>query len=123
MTTEQKKAFLLLKLIIFNYHGLDNDEKKILSETAEKINGADELEWAYSLLGDDFYGNLDKARDFFNETIATYPKDTKLSYLRMVWDSTKSKGFISEMEATGMLKIAKDWGVQTEFVTLIRTQA
>ena len=120
MTSEQKRAFLLLKLVIFNYHGLDEDEKKILAETSVKIGGEEELNWAYQFLGDDFYANLDKARDFFNSTIATYDQETKLSYLNMVWDSTKSKGYISEMEATGILKMAKDWGVQKELLTLIR---
>jgi hypothetical protein len=120
MTIEQKKAFLLLKLVIFNYHGLDEEEKKLLAETAEKIEGQEELAWAYEFLGDDFYANLDKAHDFFNNTIAFYDKETKLSYLNMVWDATKSKGFISEMEATSILKMAKNWGVQKELLALIR---
>ncbi|HEX8546003.1 MAG TPA: hypothetical protein VF691_03515 [Cytophagaceae bacterium] len=120
MTSEQKKAFLLLKLVIFNYHGLNDDEKKILSETAAKIEGEAELEWAYGFVGDDFFASLDKAREYFSETIATYDTETKLSYLNMVWDSTKSKGYISEMEATGILKMAKDWGVQKELIVLIR---
>lgn len=123
MTSEQKKAFLLLKLVIFNYHGLNEDEKKILEETSIKIGGQKELSWAYEFLGDDFYANLDTARDFFNSTIATYDQETKLSYLNMVWDATKSKGYISEMEATGILKMAKDWGVQKELLALIRKPA
>ena len=123
MTSEQKKAFLLLKLVIFNYHGLDDEEKKILEETAIKIDGVAEMKWAYDFLEDDFYANLDKARAFFNETIGTYDQDTKLNYLNMVWDATKSKGYISEMEATGILKMAKDWGVQKELLALIRKPA
>lgn len=120
MTSEQKKAFLLLKLVIFNYHGLNDDEKRILEETAIKIDGIEELKWAYDLLGPDIFINLDKAREFFNSTIATYDKETKISYLNMVWESTKVKGYISEMEATGMLKLARDWGVQKELIALIR---
>lgn len=123
MTSEQKKAFLLLKLVVFNYHGLDDDEKKILEETSVKIEGEEELKWAYEFLGDDFYANLDEARVFFNKTIGTYEQETKLSYLNMVWDATKSKGYISEMEATGILKMAKDWGVQKELLALIRKPA
>lgn len=123
MTSEQKKAFLLLKLVIFNYHGLDDEEKKILEETSLKIGGVEEMKWAYEFLEDDFYANLDKARTFFNHTIGTYDLETKVSYLNMVWDSTKSKGYISEMEATGILKMAKDWGVQKELLALIRKPA
>lgn len=120
MNSEQKKAFLLLKLVIFNYHGLDEDEQKILNETAVKINGAEELKWAFEFVGEDILSSFDKVREFFNSTIATYDKETKLSYLNMVWDSTSSKGYISEMEAMGILKLAKDWGVQKDLLALVR---
>jgi uncharacterized tellurite resistance protein B-like protein len=46
--------------------------------------------------------------------------DTKISYLNIVWEVTKSKGYISEMEATAILKLAKDWAVQKELLKLIR---
>jgi len=37
MSSEQKKAFLLLKFVIFNYHGLDANERTILQNTALKV--------------------------------------------------------------------------------------
>ena len=120
MTSEQKKAFLLLKMVIFNYHGLDKDERRILQETAENIGALEELKWAYDLIGDDYYATHDKVKDFFNSTLATFDKETKVSYLNMVWGSNIKKGYISEMEATAMLKLAKEWGVQKELLELVR---
>jgi hypothetical protein len=38
----------------------------------------------------------------------------------MVWEAAKSKGYISEMEATAILKLAKDWAVQKDLLKLIR---
>jgi hypothetical protein len=120
MTTEQKKAFLLLKTVIFTYHGLNEDEKTILRNTARELGGEEELEWAYNFIKEDIHTFFDRARTFFKNTIGIYDHETKISYLNMVWEATNSKGYISEMEATAMLKFAKDWGIQKDLLLLIR---
>ena len=120
MNTEQKKALLLLKLVIFNYHGLDEVEKKILVDTATKLDALEELKWAYSFSEIDNITSFERAREFFKTTIASYEKDLKLDYIRLVWEDTNSKGYISEIEAMSMLKLAKDWGVQKDLLALVR---
>jgi hypothetical protein len=120
MTAEQKKAFLLLKFIILNYHGLDEEEKHILEKSATEIDGKAELEWVEEFVSEEPATSFQRAREFFRQTIATYDVDTKISYLNIVWEVTKSKGYISEMEATAILKLAKDWAVQKELLKLIR---
>jgi uncharacterized tellurite resistance protein B-like protein len=47
-------------------------------------------------------------------------KDKRLSYLDMVWKATNQKGYISEMEATAMLKLAKDWQIEGELIAMVR---
>lgn len=122
MTSEQKKTFLLLTNIIFSYHGLDDEEKKILEETVVQLDARTEYEWVQSFMEEDFYTAFDRAREYFSKTIANYDKETKLNYLDMVWKSTNRKGYISEMEATAILKLAKDWGVQRELIALVRSK-
>jgi hypothetical protein len=39
-----------------------------------------------------------------------------------VWESNKKKGYISEMEATALLKLAKDWQIEDDFVEMIKKQ-
>jgi hypothetical protein len=120
MTTEQKRAFLLLKTVIFNYHGLDEEEKMILQQTATELKAEEELAWAYQFIAEDIHSFFERARLYFKSTIGTYDHGTKVSYLNMVWEATNSKGYISEMEATAMLKFAKDWGIQKDLLHLIR---
>jgi hypothetical protein len=120
MNTEQKKALLLLKLVIFNYHGLDEEEKKILANTAVKLDATEELKWAYDFSEQDDITSFERAREYFKSTIATYEKDSKLEYIRSVWDDTQSKGYVSEIEAMSMLKLAKDWGIQKDLLALVR---
>ncbi len=120
MNTEQKKALLLLKLVIFNYHGLDEEEKKILADTAAKLDAMEELKWAYDFSEQDDITSFERAREYFKSTIATFEKDSKLEYIRSVWDDTQSKGYVSEIEAMSMLKLAKDWGIQKDLLALVR---
>jgi hypothetical protein len=120
MNTEQKKSLLLLKLVIFNYHGLDEEEKAILADTAAKLDAADELKWAYEFSDKDPITAFERAREYFKSSIAQLDTELKLELIRSVWDDTQSKGYVSEMEAMSMLKLAKDWGIQKELMALVR---
>ena len=37
MNTEEKKGFLLLKSVIFHYHGLDYEEQKKLEDSENQV--------------------------------------------------------------------------------------
>ena len=37
----------------------------------------------------------------------------------MVWKSNNLNGYVTEMEATAMVKLAKDWNVQDELIQLV----
>jgi hypothetical protein len=39
--------------------------------------------------------------------------------INMVWNANNIKGYVTEMEVTAMLKLAKDWNVQQELVDLV----
>ena len=120
MTSEHKKALLLLNSVIFNYHGFDKDEKHILENIAKELDAAEELAWVNQFVQEDISTLFERARGFFSTTISSYDKDTKVSYLNRVWEATNKKGHITEMEAMAILKLAKDWAVQKEFLSLVR---
>ncbi|HLF33060.1 MAG TPA: hypothetical protein VI583_02410 [Cyclobacteriaceae bacterium] len=120
MTSEEKQAFLLLKSIIFHYHGLDEDEQKILDETAKKLDAYEELKWANQFIAQDYITAFERAREYLNESIGKYDRESRLHYLDLVWKANNRKGYITEMEATAMLKLAKDWGVEKDLIELVR---
>jgi hypothetical protein len=91
MTSSEKKALLLLKSVIFMYHGLDESEQAILVETAAELDAQEELNWV-----------------------------KRLEYLKKVWADNMKKGYISEMEAMGMLKLAKDWEIERDLIQAIK---
>ena len=121
MTSEEKKAYLLLKSVIFNYHGLDEDEQEILDETADSIDGHDELAWASDFISEDYYNAFERARNYLKDAVQPFDKEKRLSNLSMVWEANNKKGYISEMEATAMLKLAKDWEVESDFIKMIKS--
>ena len=120
MTSEEKKSFLLLKAVIFHYHGLDEDEQKLLDEAAKKIDAQEELKWAMNFISQDYITAFERSREYLNESVGNYKKDLRLDYLDQVWKANNSKGYITEMEATAMLRLAKDWEVEEELIQLVR---
>jgi hypothetical protein len=120
LSSEQKKAFLLLMSVIFHYHGLDEDEQRQLDEIAQQMNASEELSWANHFITSDYYTAFERAKDFLQDTVGKYEKTIKLAYLNEVWKATDKKGYISEMEATAMLKLARNWEIEGDLVALVR---
>ena len=123
MTSEEKKAYLLLKSVIFHYHGLDDDEKANLEETADELNGHEELKWANEFIARDYFNSFERAREYLNDVVGDYPKDKRIQYIDMVWQANNLKGYVTELEATAMLKLARDWSVEADLIELIKKHA
>ena len=118
---EEKKVYMLLKSVIFHYHGLDDTEKKDLDKTADELDAYDEYKWALEFVAKDYITAFDRAREYLNEIIGDYPKEKRIELVNMVWQANNLKGYVTEMEATALLKLAKDWNVQKEMIELVLT--
>jgi hypothetical protein len=119
ISSEEKKVLMLLKSVIFYYHGLDDLEKEDLDKTSEELDAAPEYRWALDYIAEDYVTAFDRARDYLNNIIGDYPKDKRVQLINMVWRANNLKGYVTEMEATAMLKLAKDWNVQKELIALV----
>jgi hypothetical protein len=118
-TQEEKRVYMLLKSVIFHYHGLDEEERNDLEKTAQELEAHEEYKWALDFIAEDYITAFERARDYLNEIISDYPKDKRIELVNMVWLANNLKGYVTEMEATAMLKLAKDWNVQKELVELV----
>jgi uncharacterized tellurite resistance protein B-like protein len=118
---EEKKVFMLLKSVIFHYHGLDEEEKNDLDQTADELEAHKEYAWALDFIAQDYITAFDRARDYLNDIIGDYSKEKRIELINMVWQANNLKGYVTEMEATAMLKLAKDWNVQKELIDLVLT--
>jgi hypothetical protein len=119
MSSEEKKVYMLLKSVIFHYHGLDEAEKEDLEKTSQQLDAHDEYQWALDYIAEDYLTAFDRARTFLNQIIGDYPKEKRIELINMVWQANNIKGYVTEMEATAMLKLAKDWNVQKELIELV----
>lgn len=119
ITSEEKKVYMLLKSVIFHYHGLDDLEKEDLDKTSAELDAAVEYQWALQYISEDYVTAFDRAREYLNQIIADYPKEKRIDLINMVWKANNLKGYVTEMEATAMLKLAKDWNVQKELIELV----
>ena len=112
MTSEEKKAYMLLKSVIFHYHGLDHEEMEELSRTADELDAHDELAWANTFISEDYFNSFERAREYLNEVMAEYPLEKRVEYIEMVWEANQLKGYVTEFEAASIIKLAKDWKVE-----------
>ncbi len=119
MTSAEKRVYMLLKSVIYHYHGLDELEKQDLENSAQALDAHEELKWALDYVAKDYITAFDRARAYLNDIIGDYPKDKRVELINMVWQSNNLKGYVTEMEATAMLKLAKDWHVEKELVELV----
>lgn len=119
MTAEEKRVYLLLKAVIFHYHGLDEREKVDLEEAAKRLEAPGELQWAIEFIEKDHVTSFERAREFLNDIIGDYPREKRVELINMVWESNNLKGYVTEMEATAMIRLARDWNVEKELVELV----
>lgn len=120
LSTNLKKAIMLLKSLILHYHGLDDDEKAILVGAAERMNSEKELEWANNFISEDYLSAFERSKDYFSKNLALLPNKEKLQQLKNVWEDNYKKGYVTEMETTAILTLAKIWGVEKEFMSIIQ---
>jgi hypothetical protein len=76
--------------------------------------------WANEFIANDYISAFERAREYLNNIIGRLDKDKRLSYLDMVWRANNQKGYITEMEATAMLKLAKDWNIEDELIEMVK---
>ena len=119
MSEQEKKVRMILKSVIYYYHGLDELERNDLDLTSRQLDAEQEYKWALEFVSADYITAFDRAREYLNEIIGDYEKAKRVELINMVWESNNLKGYVTELEATAMLKLAKDWKVEQEFTSLI----
>lgn len=119
MESELKKANMLLKSLIFHYHGLDDDERKLLDDLAKKMKAEEALQWANDFISKDYISAFERSKEFFSKTVKKEDKKTQLKLLVDVWEESHYKGYVTEMETTAIITLAKDWEIQKEFLHTI----
>jgi hypothetical protein len=120
MSSEEKKAFLLLKSVIFDYHGRDEDEQQILNDTVSELDANTEWQWVEEFIAEDYYDAFDRARNYLGNVMNGLEKKTRIHFLENVHDANGQKGYISEMEAIAMITFARDWDIENEFIEIIK---
>ena len=119
-TPEEKKSFILLNAIIFHYHGLDEEEEHILKKITSKNDAESELQWSLDFISQDYLTAFERARDYLNEIVTKLDKSKRLYFINEAWQANFEKGYITEMEATAMLQLARDWEVDRDLINLVQ---
>lgn len=120
MNSITKKAVLLLKSLIFHYHGLDKDERILLEQAAKRLDAENEMLWANEFIAEDYLSAFERSRRFLLEVFPKMTPQERLKYLLESWEENLQKGYITEMETNAILTLSKDWEVDKEFLIEMR---
>ncbi len=112
---------MLLKSLIFHYHGLDDEERTMLEKSAKKLDAYDEMLWANKFIAEDYMSAFERSREFFKKTIPDMTVHDRLKQLQSVWEDCHRKGYVTESETTAMLLLAKDWEIESEFFEIVKS--
>lgn len=115
-----KKAVMLLKSLVFHFHGLDDDEKEMLEAAAKRLKAMDEMNWANSFIAQDYLSAFERSREFFMKIFLKMNEKDRLGYLLEVWEENYVKGYVTEMETTAMFTLSKDWHIEKEFLEVVQ---
>ncbi len=113
---------MLLKSVIFHYHGLDKEEMLNLQTTADELEAHDELAWANSFISEDYFNSFERAREYLNVLVKDFPLKKRIELIKMVWEANQLKGYVTEFEAASIIKIAKDWKIENALLRLIEEE-
>ncbi|WP_258103076.1 hypothetical protein [Marinoscillum sp. MHG1-6] len=116
MDLEQKKAVMLLKSLVFHYHGLDAEETQLLEDAAKKYDAKEQLNWSNDFLAEDYLSAFERSRDFLSKVFLKLDKQERLHQLTEVWEENYVKGYVTEMETSAMIHLSQDWKIQKEFL-------
>lgn len=115
-----KKALMLLKSLIFHFHGLDDDEKEMLEAAAKRLDAVNEMNWANSFISQDYLSAFERSREFFLKIFLKIDEKDRVKHLLEVWEENYVKGYVTEMETTAMFTLSKDWHIEKEFLGVVQ---
>jgi len=120
MDSITKKAVMLLKSLIFHYHGLDQEERAMLESTSKKLNAIEEMHWANEFIAEDYLSAFERAREFLSKIFLKMSESERIDHLMDVWEENYKKGYVTEMETTAILTLSKDWHVEKAFLEQVK---
>ena len=79
-----------------------------------------EMAWANEFISEDYMSAFERCREYLYKIMNKMDKKQRLKHLFRVWDDNHKKGYLTEMEATAMLNLARDWDVHNELIARVR---
>jgi len=119
MESDLKKGIILLKTLIFHYHGMDEDERKILDDYVSELDAKEEYNWAIDFVSKDYLSAFERTREFLKRCFFKLSNKEKLQQLLETWEDNHKKGYVTEMETTALINISRDLEIEDLFVAEI----
>jgi len=117
--SKEKKAFFMLLYTVLHYHDMEESGVKLIKELIAEHNASKEAAWADNFVTKDILSSLDRSKVEVLKLLALSDNNVRLGVLQGVWEGTKSKGYITEIETGLVLGLARNWNIEQDFIEVI----
>lgn len=120
MDQARRRVYFLLKLMVFFYPRPDEEEMDQLREKAALWKADDDRRWAIEFIDHEPATAFARTTEFVGEQFKGLSKAEREQFLDDIWHADLApRGYVTEMQAMALLKMAQGWGLQERLLKLL----
>ena len=100
---------------------MEESEKSLLLSYCKEFKGKSEFNWADKFVKSDILTAFKRSRTSVSQLLQSENADDRIDVLSEVWEVTKTKGFITQMEASFLLGVSRDWNLESELIAMVKS--
>jgi hypothetical protein len=114
-----RRAYFLLKLVIFFYPTPDETEVDYLMAKASAWQAEADRQWAMAFVEQEPATAFERTRAWFTELLTPLAQKDKENFFTTVWQGDERLPHITEMQGLALMRLTQDWGIQNTLLALL----
>ena len=119
MDAGQRRAYFLLKLVIFFYPRPDEEENDQLLAKASAWQADEDRRWALAFVEENPATAFERTRAWFTQQFEGQSQTEREAYFTTIWQGDDRLPHVTEMQGLALLRLAQDWGIQDCLLRLL----
>jgi hypothetical protein len=111
--------YFLLKLVVFYYPRPDEEEMDQLRDKASAWKADEDRRWAIDFVDQEPATAFQRTGEFISGLFTGKSQLEREAFLEDIWSVDIARGYVTEMQAMALLKMAQAWGLQDKLLKLL----
>ena len=111
MDETQRRAYFLLKLVIFFYPQPDAEERVQLGDKAHSWKAEQDLAWALQFVEQNTATAFERTQVWLDAMFAALEPAAREAYFTTIWMGDERQPHVTEMQGLALMRLAGGWGI------------